>query len=627
MTGNISTAPVTLNGSLSVTGDNTFSNFSWTDTPPALNETLSGIGTTTIPAGGTFNVTGLFPKTISSRTVANAGTMTVGVQLDAESHAVVNNLSTGTFDLQNNQWLFSQSGATFNNAGLFKKSTGTGEAIVTSSWTFNNTGIVKVQSGTLSLEGGGTHTGVFDVSAGAVLNFSGLSDTFNPGTTFSGAGAINLADSETFNGVTFNNTGPITLSGTMFSNGDLALPKTFNWTSGTMSGAGKTTIPVGNTLNLSLSSTASATLAGRTLENAGTINFSQTSASPRWVLNGATISNLAGATFNSSGAVGFDNYIVGSSGVNAFNNFGTLNKTAGNSLAISVPFNNAGLVQIQQGTVQFNGLFTQSTSTGRIVLAGGNLYSPGTLAIQAGSLEGNGAVVGNVQLNGSLLPGPSAGTLTFIGGLALQSGATTAVELSSSTSGGYDRVNVVGPLILGGTLQISLISNFHPSLGDSFDIFDGNTVAGTFASLQLPTLNGQIVWDTTQLNSKGVLSVASTFYAGDFNRDGKVNDADIPAMLAALSDLKNYEATNTLSDANLLAIGDLDGSGTITNSDLQALIGLLKSGVGSVDPVPEPASVALLAFGLAVMCCYRLRAQVRSICKYAAKLGLGALQG
>ena len=93
---------------------------------------------------------------------------------------------------------------------------------------------------------------------------------------------------------------------------------------------------------------------------------------------------------------------------------------------------------------------------------------------------------------------------------------------------------------------------------------------------------------------------------GDFNRDGHVNSADIPAMLAALADLNAYKSAHALSDADLLTIGDVDGDGKVTNADVQSLLTLLKYGGGSTTPVPEPASLTLGLIGL----CARLRRRV-----------------
>ena len=85
---------------------------------------------------------------------------------------------------------------------------------------------------------------------------------------------------------------------------------------------------------------------------------------------------------------------------------------------------------------------------------------------------------------------------------------------------------------------------------------------------------------------------------GDFNLDGHVNAADIPAMLTALTDVNHYKTMNGLSDSNVLTIGDINHSGAVTNGDVQALLEKFKSGGGSVDPVPEPASIVLIAIAL-----------------------------
>ena len=85
---------------------------------------------------------------------------------------------------------------------------------------------------------------------------------------------------------------------------------------------------------------------------------------------------------------------------------------------------------------------------------------------------------------------------------------------------------------------------------------------------------------------------------GDFNRDGHVDASDISAMLIALTDLNQFQTANGLSAAELLSIGDIDGDGKLTNADVQALLMRLKSGGGSVDAVPEPASLVLLALAL-----------------------------
>jgi hypothetical protein len=87
------------------------------------------------------------------------------------------------------------------------------------------------------------------------------------------------------------------------------------------------------------------------------------------------------------------------------------------------------------------------------------------------------------------------------------------------------------------------------------------------------------------------------YLRGDFNLDGQLTAADIPAMLAALTDLNAYQSQWNLSDNDLLAIGDLNQSGAISNADVQPELDLI-SGSSSLAAVPEPASWLLLLFGV-----------------------------
>ncbi len=160
----------------------------------------------------------------------------------------------------------------------------------------------------------------------------------------------------------------------------------------------------------------------------------------------------------------------------------------------------------------------------------------------------------------------------------------------------YDQLNVAGNLTLDGSLIVSLMNGFHPVAKESFNILDwAGTLIGTFASLQLPGLSGSLAWNISQLYTSGELVVVdSNFLPGDFNRDHHVDAADILAMEQALVDLPNYQSAKALSDDQLLAIGDLNGDGFVNGADLQVLLNLLKSGNGSTNLVPEPASLVQL---------------------------------
>jgi hypothetical protein len=101
-------------------------------------------------------------------------------------------------------------------------------------------------------------------------------------------------------------------------------------------------------------------------------------------------------------------------------------------------------------------------------------------------------------------------------------GATLQIELGGPAAGTqYDQINVAGELILGGTLEISLINGFMPTAGQTFDFLAASDVVGAFSSIVLPTLPG-LTWNTSQLLS-GVLSVT---LPGDFDHDGDGDGRD-----------------------------------------------------------------------------------------------------
>src|SRR4029078_3726634 len=96
--------------------------------------------------------------------------------------------------------------------------------------------------------------------------------------------------------------------------------------------------------------------------------------------------------------------------------------------------------------------------------------------------------------------------------------------------------------------------------------------------------------------------------AGDVNRDGHINATDFWAIITALSDLSPYPAAHPpLTYGDAVSVLDLNSDGLASNSDLQALLDKLKSGGGTVSPVPELSSAVMLLIGLMVLAgTYRL---------------------
>ena len=457
--------------------------------------------------------------------------------------------------------------------------------------------------GTLSLAAGSS------VNVTGAWNNGGQNFTFNAATgswTLNGGsitgGSLGFANSTTL-AIAANNTN--LLSGVTV-NGDLTL----NASSAVTMIAGGTTFA---TAHLAASGVDLAFAPGQTLS--GTILFEGAAAGTRHVeMNGTAGSFTIGATgvIRTTAGLAGDSNIGGAvdfGGAMSLTNNGLISsQVSGRTITIAVASltnsatgileaTNSGILTVPLGYTQTAGI-TRVDSGGIITALSGMTLN--TITVAGGQLAGSGTIMANVANSATISPGLSAGILAITGNATLGSTSTVQIEIGGTTPGTqYDQLHVTGQLALGGTLSVSVINSFNLTAGNLFDFLDWGSVNGKFSSVVLPTLSGPLAWYTSQLYNNGrVLVIDTNFLPGDFNRDGHVNAADIPAMVTALADLNAYKSANSLTSAQLLSIGDIDLSGTVTNADVQTLLNLLKGGGGSLATVPEPASIVLLTLAL-----------------------------
>ena len=145
-----------------------------------LGTTLQGYGiiiesgaSTTVDNYGQINVNGSDSLTIANTKFNNHGIL---------------NIASGA-SLAANNFTNAASGTTV--VGIRSNLTLSGESS-SDNGVFNNLGTVNIESGSLSLIGGNTAAGTFNVSSGATLAFSGLAPTFTSSSGITGAGAINF---------------------------------------------------------------------------------------------------------------------------------------------------------------------------------------------------------------------------------------------------------------------------------------------------------------------------------------------------------------------------------------------------------------------------------------------------
>jgi hypothetical protein len=216
--------------------------------------------------------------------------------------------------------------------------------------------------------------------------------------------------------------------------------------------------------------------------------------------NTARLVAEAGGTFDFGDQRTFNGTQVGSiEGAGTFVLNGSLLTTGNRSTntTVSGPITNGNL----------GGGALTKVGTGQLTLAGANTYTglttvnAGTLSItgsikndalvaSGATLNGTGTIGGTVTVSsgGVLAPGLSPGTLT-LHGLTMMSNSTLNFEIGDPLR---DRIMLTGNVALSGTLNVSLLGGYTPTLGQTFPVFEGNvgTITGSFDFLVAPTFNG-----------------------------------------------------------------------------------------------------------------------------------------
>ncbi len=148
---------------------------------------------------------------------------------------------------------------------------------------------------------------------------------------------------------------------------------------------------------------------------------------------------------------------------------------------------------------------SQSADLGMIVLQGGEIIASAFNISSGETFSGTGTIESNVTNAGTVSPGNSAGGITVQGDYTQESTGVLEIQLGGTTAGtGYDQLTVTGTVTMGGTLNVSLINNFVPQVGDSFTILPYSTHSGEFSALNLPE---EYRWDYEYTSSGLILTV------------------------------------------------------------------------------------------------------------------------
>jgi len=261
-----------------------------------------------------------------------------------------------------------------------------------------------------------------------------------------------------------------------------------------------------------------------------------------------------------------------------------LGATAGSNGQLQV---NSGWLEVSDAIV----IGAHETGQGKLTLGGGAVSTNDVAIGFLGQLEGVGTLQADVYSEGAILPGSSTGTLTINGKLVQSEMGVLSIDLASATS--FDKLVVNGNMDLGGLLEVMLLDGYSPAAGATFDVLDwSGTKFGMFDVLALPALASGLEWDTTDLESQGILSVvaATTILAGDYNDDGTVDAADYSVWRDALNSDTPLE--NETESLGVVDAADYDAWRTNFGN---AASGTASRGV----PTPEPNALLLLTVAVA----------------------------
>ena len=474
---------LTNDGNIQITGGNGVNSYL------SIGNSLTQAGSITLSTGTANGGGAAFIQPNGSAVIfTNAGTIQgAGVIGNGNGGLTLVNAPTGIIDSNASGKGLSTSlvlnGYSFTNLGTL--AVGSGNLLqVTSGFTNFVTGTLTGGSydtaGKLEIDALGNAGGEIVTNAGGI-SLNGATATF---VDAGGKSVLtNLASNTTAGSFTVTGGANFTTAGNFTNNGTLG------------AGAGSTFTVNGNLGNFS-----GTTLTGGTYAVGGTLKF-----------KGANVvtDDAAIALTSSTGEI-----VNSTNGANGLANLATIGATGsfsvsgGASFKSVGAFSNAGAFSVGAGSSFTTGGTTAFTQSGGSLADNGTLAAAGGVALTAGTLVGSGSITGNLQSSGSVTPGVTGapGTLTDTGTYTQKAGGSLNIGIGGATS--FDALKST-TAVLGGTLNISELGGFVPTVGSTFKIVDFGSATGTFATVNGLAINGSEKFTLTYQPTDVLLTVVS----------------------------------------------------------------------------------------------------------------------
>jgi hypothetical protein len=503
-----------------------------------------------VTAGSTLNANTGSNKFIGAATLTNDGTInwTGGALFMQNGAQLINN---GTIDAQTSNSINNNGGplSTFTNNGVFEKTAGAGATTI-NSIAFVNNGTIDAQTGS--------------------IDFNGNNATFNAGSDFTGAGQVNINSNANFNGAF--NTSNLDFEGGTYTGNAAELTGTADWSAGFF--AGTWDVTGGSILNAL--SGSNKFLNGVTFTNDGSINWT---GGALFMQNGSALIN--NGTFDAQSDQSLNN---NGGPLSTFTNNGLFEKTAGAGATTigSIAFVNNGTIDVQTGSIDFNG--NNATFNG-----GSNFTGAGEVNINSNATFNGGFTSANVDFQGGTYTGNSAvltGTADwsagfFQGGWTVDSGSTLNVLAGSNKflnaasftndgtvnwSNGALFLQNGSQLVNTGTVAITGNNSINNNGGPASSIVNNGLIEKT-AGAGTSTLASGL-----SLDNNGTINVLSGTIAlpSAFSNDGTLGGTGI------------FTST-TLTNNGSIAPGAPGSTGTLslTGAFIQGALGTLNSQLAS----------------------------------------------
>jgi Tol biopolymer transport system component len=345
------TLPLLVTGTLTGTGTlHLAANTTWNAPGQSIINLAGGVD---VNSGVTFTLTGIPANSptffLIDSSLRNHGTVVwnTGTLIVRNSSSVTNDAGK-LWDVQGDLTITSDGNGApaFTNAGILRKSAGTGQVTLGGSIPFVNTGTIDLETGSVAVITSLTNSGLLQVAASTTFYLAQV--TLLPSTTFAGSGLL-YANGNTIIPGNVTITLPLLLTGTFSGAGTLQLAANATWNApgqSIINLAGGVDVNSGVTFTLTGIPANSPTffLIDSSLRNHGTIVWSVGNIVLR---NSSTFTNASNGQLEVQGSLTM-NY--DGNGTPAFVNSGTLFRSgAPNRLTVMPPFTNTGTFDVRIG--------------------------------------------------------------------------------------------------------------------------------------------------------------------------------------------------------------------------------------------------------------------------------------